>query len=53
MSDELAVEVLNLHAKRVKPIDGYPADHAYCVECGQVWPCATVRLVDHLGSQRR
>jgi len=47
MNDHTTVErVRALHAERVAPIDGYPADHHYCVEDRQTWPCATISVLD-------
>jgi len=43
--DDKLAAVRRLHAERVAPIDGYPADHHYCVEDRQSWPCATIRAL--------
>jgi len=40
-----------IHAKRTAPIDGLPADHAYCVEDRQTWPCATIKALAALGEK--
>lgn len=42
---ELADAVRLLHSKRSEPILGYPADHGYCVECRQTWPCMTEQAI--------
>lgn len=40
--------VRDTHRRRTKPIADVPADHSYCVEDGQTWPCATMRAVDEV-----
>lgn len=40
--------VLALHTQRHTPMGDIAADHVYCVEDRQTWPCATVQALDAL-----
>jgi len=44
--NRVVVAIRAIHERRTSPIADIPADHAYCVEDRQTWPCATIAALE-------